>query len=142
MQHNTLFTSVLLIVTATLSARPTEGEAMKYEKLIPALIKVESQGNPKAVGDKGKAFGVLQIWDVVVQDVNMIAGTKYVHADAFDPKKAQEMCRIYLGHYCSEKRLGRKPTYQDAARIWNGGPKGHVKTATLGYWAKVQKHLR
>lgn len=138
MSRSSILTLAIALM-ATLS--PAKETSMNYDRLIPALVKVESNGNPRAVGDNGKAYGILQIWDVVVDDVNRVYGTKFTHRDAFDPKKAEQMCRLYLSHYCSAKRLGRIPTYQDAARIWNGGPQGHTKTATLSYWERVRKAL-
>jgi len=109
--------------------------------LLAALIAAESSGNAQAIGDGGKAFGVLQIHAGVVVDVNRIAGTNYRHADAFDPALAATMCRIYLGHYATEKRIGRPVTDEDRARIWNGGPNGWKKPATVKYWAKVRAKL-
>ena len=49
--------------------------------------------------------------------------------------------RRYMTRYCTERRLGRKPTDQDRARMWNGGPNGHRKSATLKYWDKVEKAM-
>jgi hypothetical protein len=46
-----------------------------------------------------------------------------------------------MARYATSKRLGRPVTDQDRARIWNGGPNGYKKKATLGYWAKVRKEL-
>lgn len=111
------------------------------EHLIDALAKVESGGDPKAVGDSGRALGLLQIWDVVVVDVNRYHKTNYSHKDAFDPVKAKDICRKYLAIYATEKRLGRKPTLEDYARIWNGGPNGHKNPKTVKYWAKVKAVL-
>jgi len=109
--------------------------------LLAALIAVESSGNPAAIGDNGDALGILQIHACVVIDVNRIAKTNYTHRDAFDPEKAREMCRIYLEHYVTERRLGRPPTMADYARVWNGGPNGYRKPATAKYWEKVRSHL-
>ena len=120
----------------TASAAPLD-----LDRLIPALEQVESAGNPAAVGDNGRALGILQIWDVVVADVNRAKGTSYTHADALDPVKARAICRAYLSIYCTAKRLGRQPTMEDAARIWNGGPNGHRKAATVKYWQKVARAL-
>ena len=111
------------------------------DRFLNALEQVESRGNTNAVGDNGRAFGCLQIWPAVVTDANRIAGTNYKHADAFDREKARAMARIYLNHYVSKRRIGHDPSNQDYARIWNGGPSGHQKTATLGYWNKVKKEL-
>jgi hypothetical protein len=110
-------------------------------RFLNALEQVESRGNANSVGDNGRAIGCLQIWQSVVTDVNRIAGTNYKHADAFDRDKARTMARIYLNYYASTKRIGRVASEQDLARIWNGGPSGHRKTATLSYWVKVKKEM-
>lgn len=110
--------------------------------LLAALIAVESGGDARAIGDGGRALGVLQIHAGVVQDVNRIAGRTWTHADAHRPEIAKQMAEIYLRHYVTPARLGRAPTTQDYARVWNGGPNGHRKSATLPYWRKVRQHLK
>lgn len=110
---------------------------MQTAILIAALIAVESGGDPAAVGDGGRALGCLQIHRAVVQDVNRRYGTQYDHAAARHPRHAANICRLYLAMHA--------PPGADAetlARIWNGGPRGHIKPATRPYWRKVQKHLR
>lgn len=109
--------------------------------LLAALVAVESGGNANAIGDSGQAVGVLQIHAAVVNDVNRFAGTNYTQADAKDPEVAQWMCRTYLEHYVTADRLGHTPTSEDFARCWNGGPNGWRKPATLGYWARVRRHM-
>jgi hypothetical protein len=109
------------------------------DHFLNALEQVESRGNASAIGDNGRALGCLQIWQAVVTDANRIAGASYNHADAFDRTKARAIASIYLNYY--GRRIGHEPTNQDYARIWNGGPSGHQKTATLGYWSKVKKEL-
>lgn len=136
MKLSHLTTIVLLGLAGSLSA-----ETLDMDKLIPALKQVESNNNANAVGDNGKAKGILQIWAVVVSDVNRVSKVKYTHDDAFDPTKAEEICRKYLALYCTAKRLGHEPTMEDASRIWNGGPIGHKKSATNSYWKKVSKAL-
>lgn len=125
-----LFLAAALVLAVPADAAPSD-------RLIDALVKVESNGDPRAVGDKGKALGCLQIWSVVVQDVNEVSRVKYTHADAFDPAKARAICRAYLARWCNAKRLGREPTDEDYARVWNGGPNGWRKSATIKYWHKV-----
>jgi len=131
---------VLFCIIAAMASKAS-AQPLDIDRLLPALVKVESNGNPRAVGDSGKALGELQIWSVVVQDVNRAHGTRYTHRDAFDPVKARDICRRYLAIYCTPKRLGRAPTMEDAARIWNGGPNGHKKSATEKYWHKVAQAL-
>jgi len=87
-------------------------------------------------GDGGKALGVLQIRQEVIDDVNRIYKTKYVHTDALNKTKAFEICKLYLKHWGARyrKETGLAPTDEVLARIWNGGPKGWKKTATVKYW--------
>ena len=125
--------TLLLVCACTATAHASTPS----DRLIDALVKVESNGDSRAIGDNGKALGVLQIWSVVVEDVNQVSRIKYTHADAFDPAKARAICRAYLARYCTAKRLGREPTDEDFARVWNGGPNGHKKAATKSYWKKV-----
>lgn len=109
---------------------------MITQALIAALIAVESAGDPRAVGDGGRAIGCLQIHAGVIQDVNRRYGTQYDHAAARHPRHAANICRLYLAMYAPPGA-----DTETLARIWNGGPRGHLKPATLRYWNKVQEHL-
>ena len=131
-----------MLVLATTTTAIGNDQPYDPSILIPALIQVESNGNDLAIGDNGKALGSLQIWKVVIDDVNRIYGLNFVHADAHDRRKAERICKLYLQHWCNVARLGRNPTMQDACRIWNGGPNGFKKTTTLNYWNKVRCILK
>ena len=109
---------------------------MNLNNLISALMIVESSNNDLAIGDQGRAIGCLQIHRSVVLDVNRITGSHYRHQDMTNRAAARAVCQAYLTHY------GRGATTEQLARRWNGGPTGDRKTATLGYWRKVQKHLK
>ena len=106
--------------------------------LISALIIVESSGNDMAIGDHGKAIGPLQIHRSVVLDVNKFTGSHYRHHDMTNRAQARAVCEAYLRHYVTEKRLGRKPTVADFAKVWNSGPEGFKKTCSDRYAAKVE----
>ena len=111
-----------------------------------AVCAVESNGNPRAVGDRGadgvyRAAGIAQIWAITVKDINRFAGTRYTLNDRFDPEKSRQMFRLYTEHYAKGKSDEVK------ARIWNGGPNAMKATgkklANLNaYYAKIQKHLK
>ena len=131
----------VLAISLAPAASASSAQPLDVDRLIPALIYVESSGNPRAVGDGGKALGILQVWQGVVTDVNRRHGTFYRHQDAFDPAKARQICRLYLSMYCTRSRLGREPTMEDAARIWNGGPNGYRNPRTVSYWQKVARVL-
>ncbi len=103
--------------------------------LLAALLAVESGGNDKAVGDHGRALGALQIHAAVVQDVNRHHGTRYTHAEMHDRAKAVRVASLYLQTYAP----GASPEVQ--ARVWNGGPRGASKPATMGYWVRVKREM-
>ena len=100
-----------------------------------AVCAVESGGNALAIGDGGRAAGIAQIWAITVKDVNRIAGTKFTLNDRFNVEKSRAIFQLYTEHYGK----GRSDEYK--ARIWNGGPTGNKKRATIAYWHKIQKHL-
>jgi len=112
--------------------------------IISALIQVESKGNDLAIGDSGKAVGCLQIWNVVIQDVNRVYHTTYKATDRTDRKKSIEICRKYLAYWGKhyEKVTGKTCTLEVLSRIWNGGPNGWKKDSTIKYWNKVKKELK
>ena len=68
---------------------------------IAALIQVESAGRSGAIGDHGRAVGILQMWPVAVAEANRVAGTRrWTPADRHDPARSVEMARALLGwHY-------------------------------------------
>ena len=101
-----------------------------------AVCTVESGGNALAIGDGGRAAGVAQIWEITVKDVNRFAGTKFTLNDRFNVEKSRAIFQLYTEHYGK----GRSDEYK--ARIWNGGPTGNKKRATIAYWNKIQKHLK
>ena len=46
------------------------------------------------------------------------------------------MCRIFLNAYSDENT-----SIEDMARMWNGGPSGDDKRATVGYWNMIKQYL-
>ncbi|MFA5130653.1 MAG: lytic transglycosylase domain-containing protein [Patescibacteria group bacterium] len=118
-----------------------DGSPVCYDKLFRAVCKVESDNNPKAIGDKGRSYGIAQIQKEAVRDANDTLRTRYTHEDCFDPALSRKIFVAYLSRYCTEKRLGREPTMEDASRIWNGGPNGYKKQATIKYWQKLSAYF-
>lgn len=135
-----------IVLIATISV----AHASKKDTLIDALIAVESRGNAAAVGDNGRAFGILQIHAVMVADANRIARTSYTHREMFDPAKGRAVAEIILGHYARhiERTTGVPATNEQLARVWNGGgsawkPQAAAKEANLQrYWRKVSKEIK
>jgi hypothetical protein len=109
-------------------------------RLIASLILVESGGQPNPPrGDNGLAAGPLQIHACVIADVNESYGTSFCWPqDAENPARARVISSLYI--YRWGKRLPNCTPAQ-AARIWNGGPRGWRKPSTLAYAARVEKAL-
>jgi hypothetical protein len=123
--------TLLLIVAIT------AGTASADTKLIAALIHVESGGNADAIGDGGKAVGVLQIWPIMVRDCNRIlklrrSKLRYTLKDRYSRSRSIEMFKVWSSHY------NKGASLEVIARRWNGGPKGDKKAATKKYWEKVK----
>ena len=109
-----------------------------HDALIDAVHMVESSGRTGPIlGDGGAALGPLQIHRACWQDANLPGR----YADCADLEYSKRVFRAYMARSATARRLGRPVTDQDRARIWNGGPNGYKKRATINYWTKVQKEL-
>jgi len=109
------------------------------DKLIQALINVESANNDNAYRSCEGAVGALQIRRTMVRDVNRIlkcqkSNQQYTYEDRWNRQKSIEMFNIYCNHY-------NLVTPEEKARCWNGGPRGLQKLSTKRYWEKVKKQL-
>ena len=107
--------------------------------LIYAIMMVESGGNMHVgPGDGGRAIGPFQIHEAYLQD----SGRPYQHREMQDPHKAIDVIDAYMRRYATPERKPDGMTWEEfVARIHNGGPRGHERDSTLGYWARVKKVL-
>lgn len=112
--------------------------------LIPLLMVIESNNNPKAIGDNGDAVGILQIHEIVIDDVNRIYKKNYRYEDRLSPFKSKEICVLYLTYYGSvyQRKTGMEPTMEVLAKIWNGGEYGYKKEKTQNYWNRINELKR
>ena len=112
-------------------------------QLLLALIQVESGGLETALGDNNRAYGILQIHQIMAEDCSRISGNTYKHKDAFNPEIAKEMFFIYTTHYVKHihRTTDHTCTAETIARNWAGGPDGYLQSSTLGYWKKVRIEL-
>lgn len=103
--------------------------------LMQAIHQVESSGslNPPD-GDGGNSIGPMQIsrayWKDATDHDKTIGG---VYEDCRKLEYSERVVRAYWDRYG-----GKNPTDEKLARIHNGGPNGHKKQATVGYWNKVR----
>lgn len=77
---------------------------------------------------------IAQIRPVVVEDLNRILGEeRFSYSDRKCVEKSREMFDLYTIHYA-----GVDASFEEKARVWNGGPRGDKKPATKKYWKKVE----
>jgi len=90
-------------------------------KLIKAIIKVESSGNPKAISNKG-AWGLMQVrhkvWAKELKEQGIIKN-KY---DLFHPEK-----NVQAGHYILNKYLQQTNCLRKTLYKYSGGSKTYYK---------------
>lgn len=133
-----LFATITIGIGAEPKSEPT------LEDLFQAIRIVETGGEPDmgvgASGDNGKALGPYQIWVVYWKDAiefEPAIGGKYG-----DCAQAEYSRKIMMAYF---RRYGRSfleaKDWESLARMHNGGPRGHLKEATLGYWGKVKRQL-
>lgn len=131
--------------TTPMPTMPTPEPVSSLDRLVQALIQVESNGKDNAVGDlhlAQKAYGPLQIREPVCIDVNRVHGTKLKATDMLNNRPLSiDTFKKYMAIYATRARLGFEPTDETRARIWNGGPAGWKKAATEAYWRKAKTAL-
>lgn len=107
----------------------------KQDKLIDAIIYVESRGNTLAHNISEDAVGCLQIRPIMLREVNRLLGfQKYKLNDRWNKTKSIEMFNVIKNHTID-------PSNEKLARNWNGGWNGYKKPSTLKYWHKVKSQL-
>lgn len=132
----------LLVLLSFITITTVYAKSPDLESIVKVLKEVESLNNSKAIGDNGRAFGILQIHKVYVDEVNLRFGTDYTHKQMFQDECAVEVFNLYM-QYASKKfckKYGKDPTEQDIVRMHNGGLyRGYRIKATLKYYKRYLK---
>lgn len=133
----------LFLVTLSVSAegfgtRSNKTLGFDWNPVMDAIIKVESEGNSKAVS--GNSVGAMQITPVLVKECNNILSKRkskkrYTLADRYSVEKSKEMFLLIQSHHNKTNDVER------AIRSWNGGPCYSTKS-TDSYFRKVMRHLK
>ena len=111
-------------------------EPIIEDKLIAAIIEVESGGDTLAYNSKEDAAGCLQIRPIMVREVNRLLGKdKYTLKDRWSKAKSIEMFNILRSHL-------KGASDEEIARTWNGGYNGKNIPQTMQYWIKVRKYTQ
>jgi hypothetical protein len=101
-----------------------------YDRLIKAIVQVESLGDTLAFNVIEEATGAFQIRPIRLKDYNQRTGSNYKSEDCYNFKISKE---IFL-YYAKRESV---PDYESIARKWNGSGK-----TTLDYWKKVESFLQ
>jgi len=137
MMRKKIILTVMLMLPISISAQE---EKFDWSRIIDAIAKVESKGNPKAHNPIGDCAGILQITPGLVKQCNTWLKVKkskkrYTLRDRYNVSKSKEMFEMYQ-HY-----LNPSNDVEKAIRIWNGGP-GYSVSKTNGYLKKVMKYYK
>ncbi len=100
-----------------------------YERLIKAVVKVESAGNTLAYNLAEEAVGAFQIRPIRILDYNQRTGKNYKIENCYNFDISKEVFLYYA------REIGY-PDYETIARNWNGSGK-----TTQDYWEKVKSNL-
>ena len=94
----------------------------EWDRFISAVIWKESRGDENAVGDGGKAVGVLQIHPIMVREANRILALEdaskanyFSYGDRYSRDKSIEIFKIVQGYH------NKRKDYKKALQIWNHG---------------------
>lgn len=136
--------SILFFVLPILAQKPQlhqlDAARNELRPFLDALAKVESNHNDDAIGDKGKAIGRYQIWQVYWSDaIEYVPAIKGEYNDVKSKDYAERIIVAYLIRYA--RAAVKAKDWETLARIHNGGPKGARKNATIKYWEKVERAL-
>ena len=112
-------------VTYILASEPVDA----YDRLIKAVVLVESAGDPLAYNLTEEAVGAFQIRPIRILDYNQRTGKNYKIEYCYNFDISKEVFLYYA------RKIGY-PDYETIARNWNGSGK-----TTQGYWEKVKSKL-
>lgn len=115
---------------------------LNFDQFAAAVAKVESNNNSKAIGDNGKAKGILQIHEICFRDAAKYDKelAKFRYNDCFNPAVSKRVLWAYCARY--EPKALKEGNFEVLARLWNSGPGwAGKKSKTDNYWSKVKSNL-
>lgn len=128
-----ILTAILSVFVSTVNA---QAKSFKWDKLMNAIISVESKGDTNA--KRGNSAGILQLTPIAVKQCNKIlkeqkSKKRYTLADRFNANKSKEMFILIQEYYNPQHNI------EKAIRLWNGGP-NYSARKTQKYYQKVLKY--
>jgi len=100
-----------------------------YDRLVKAVVQVESAGDTLAYNLSEEAAGAFQIRPIRLLDYYQRTGKNYKIEDCYNFEISKEIFLYY------PRQTGYQD-YETIARNWNGSGK-----TTQGYWEKVKSNL-
>lgn len=100
-----------------------------YDRLVNAVVSVESAGDPLAYNQIEEAVGAFQIRPIRLLDYYQRTGINYKIEECYNFEISKEIFLYYA-------RQTGYPDYETIARNWNGSGK-----STLVYWEKIKLNL-
>ena len=118
----------------------TEMEAeSEWDTFINAVIWKESRGDERAIGDSGKAVGVLQIHPIMVREANRILAMQdkskanyYSYDDRYSREKSIEMFKIVQDYH------NKSHDFDRALQIWNHNHPSSYKTDIMAKYKELK----
>lgn len=112
----------------------TSREPLKYQRLLHAIIQIESRGDPDAINWDEHAMGLLQIRPIMIEEANRILRLQgktqsCTLTDALDSMKSIQIYWIVQNFHnpSNDVKIG--------CRVWNG------KSVKNKYYKKIQAQL-
>ena len=134
-----LLALAILMVTQAKAQTNDTIQANKWDRVMNAIIAVESKGNPKARNKKGDCAGILQITPILVKEANQIlkrrkSTKRYTLKDRYNAEKSKEMFVLLQEHFNPEMNI------EKVIKQWNCGFYGKWKNKSNAYYKKVLKY--
>lgn len=118
------------------TVRVNEFDWILFLKALEVIEAPKTAAQKKASIDREGAYGMLQIRQPCLDDVNARYGTSVTLEQVQHNRGISRwVCVHYLRMYNADTG------YERAARTWNGGPRGPFKQATEPYWHRVKSEL-
>lgn len=125
----------MLIFSVMLTTQAHALTSLELDALVPVIVQAESSGRPDAVGDGGKARGLMQI-----QEATWKSMSKYPWDDAFDPNKNVQVGRAILEKinqsYMDFLTVSIRGVYADKQHILYTYNCGKYRFGELPKWTK------
>jgi hypothetical protein len=111
---------------------PVPEKINRWLDLWLATCTIESENNPGMINIVEGAYGIVQIRQCKLDDYNKATSKSYNLSAVANESISLE---VFL-HHCSSCN-----SPEEAARTWNGGPRGMEKPQTKAYWDRIRRVL-